>query len=355
MGIYIHIPFCNKICTYCDFPKMLKNEKWIDEYLIELEKEIKKKYKNETVNTIYIGGGTPTSLNVDQLKKLFKIIKTFKTKNPEITIEADSEDLTKEKLILLKENVNRISIGIETFDKEILKELNRTVNIENIKNTFKYFDNINLDLIYGFKNQTKKQLQADLKKIISLNPKHISTYSLIIEPNTKLFIDKYQRLDNDKDRQMYDYIVNTLKENGYKQYEISNFSKYNYESKHNLTYWNNKKYYGFGLGASGYIDNIRYENTRSLTQYLKGNYLKDTHILDRNEIIQNEFILGLRKIKGINKEEFKNKYKIDIKEIKEVRELLNQKLLKENKNIYINQKYLYLSNEILLNFIDLTY
>lgn len=357
MSIYIHIPFCSKICSYCDFPKVLKNKAWIKKYLKELENEIKENYKGEEIDTLYIGGGTPTSLDIEDLKKLFDIIKIFNSKpKTEITIEANTEDLNQEKLIFLKNKVNRLSIGIETFNKEILKTINRKINFINLKNAFNYFDNINIDLMYGFKNQTLKQLEDDLNKVIKLNPKHISTYSLIIEPNTKLYIDNYQNIEEDLDRKMYETIEKKLKKNNYIHYEISNFSKKDYESKHNLVYWNNKHYYGFGLGAGGYVGNIRYENTRSLTKYLNGNYRLNNHALNKSEEIQNELILGFRKLKGINKVQFKQKYKIDLKEIEEIKILLEKKLLIENKNnIYINHNYIYTSNEILINFINYVY
>ncbi len=353
MSIYIHIPFCSSICSYCDFCKILKNEKYIDDYLDTLEKEIKSNYKGEKINTLYIGGGTPSSLSLMQLKKLFNILKRFNLdKNCEITFETNSEDLTKEKIAFLKKHINRLSIGIQTFDENIIKKLNRKLNIENLKLACQTFNNVNIDLMYGFKNQTLKDLKTDLNEIIKLNPKHISTYCLILEPHTKLYIDNYKPLDDDKEREMYDFITKTLKENDYVRYELSNFSKEGYESKHNLTYWNNEHYYGFGLGASGYVDNVRYENTKSLNEYLKGNYILEKNELSLEETIQNEFILGLRKIKGINKEGFYKKYKINIKELPKVKTLLNEKLLLEdNTNIYINPKYLYTSNEILLNFI----
>ena len=357
MSIYIHIPFCNHICSYCDFPKMIKNKTWIKEYLKVLEEEIKQNYKGEAIETIYIGGGTPSSLEIKDLEKLFDIIKIFKTKsNIEITLEANSEDLTDEKLKFLKNKVNRLSIGVETFNKKILREMNRTVNIENIRNSFNYFKNINLDIMYGFKGQTIEDLNKDIDKILKLNPAHISTYSLIIEPNTKLYINNYKTINEDLDRKMYELIIKKLKEKNYIQYEISNFSKDGFKSKHNLTYWNNEKYYGFGLGSSGYLENYRYENTRSLTNYLKGNHKLEIHKLNISEQIQNELILGFRKIKGINKKEFQTKYKINLIEIKKIQELLDKKILLENKNnIFINPKYIYTSNEILINFIDFVY
>lgn len=352
-SVYIHIPFCTSICTYCDFPKIIKNESFIDKYLIELEKEIKLNYKNELIETIYIGGGTPTSLNLKQLEKLFKIIDIFKVQNPEITIEANSEDLNHPKLKFLKTKVNRLSIGVQTFDEKLLKKLGRRINEENLKNAINQFENTSIDLMYALENQTLNDLKKDIDEILKLKPKHISTYSLIIEPHTKLFIDKIENISEELDRKMYDYIKNTLKKNNYIHYETSNYAKKSYESKHNLTYWNNENYYGFGLGASGYIKNERYENTRSLTDYLNGKYKLISNKLTKNEIIQNEFIVGLRKIKGIDKENFKNKYKISITSINEVKKLLKEKLLIEDeKNIWINPKYTYTANEILIQFID---
>lgn len=355
MSIYIHIPFCTNICSYCDFCKILKNKQWIDKYLIALEKEIKENYKKEKVNTIYIGGGTPSILSLKQLEKLFNILKIFNIdKDAEITFETNTEDLSIEKINLLKQNVNRLSIGVQTFDKETLKTLNRKLNIDNLKLTLKNFKNVNIDLMYGFQNQSIENLKKDLEKIIKLNPTHISTYTLIIEPHTKLYIDRYKPLNDDKERQMYDLIRKTLKENKYVQYELSNFSKKGYESRHNLTYWNNENYYGFGLGASGYVDNIRYENTRNLNEYLKGNFILNKHALTIKEKIEDEFLVGLRKTKGINKDKFYKKYQKNIKEIEIVNKMLKEKLLLEDEtNIFINPKYLYTSNEILLNFIEM--
>ena len=355
MSIYIHIPFCTNICSYCDFCKILKNKQWIDKYLIALEKEIKENYKKEKVNTVYIGGGTPSILSLKQLEKLFNILKIFNIdKDVEITFETNTEDLSIEKINLLKQDVNRLSIGVQTFDKETLKTLNRKLNIDNLKLALKNFKNVNIDLMYGFQNQSIENLKKDLEKIIKLNPTHISTYTLIIEPHTKLYIDRYKSLNDDKERQMYDLIRKTLKENKYEQYELSNFSKKGYESRHNLTYWNNENYYGFGLGASGYVDNIRYENTRNLNEYLKGNFILNKHTLTIKEKIEDEFIVGLRKTKGINKDKFYKKYQKNIKEIEIVNKMLKEKLLLEDEtNIFINPKYLYTSNEILLNFIEM--
>ena len=358
--VYIHIPFCGSICSYCDFCKFLKNDEWIYNYLEELNEEIKQNYKGEIVNTIYIGGGTPSCLNIDELNKLFEIINIFnKSENIEFTFECNIENINEEKLKLLYNNgVNRLSIGVQTFNDKFLKFLNRNHNKEMIKEKIELakqtgFTNINIDLIYALKDQSIEDLKEDLNNFLSLDITHLSTYSLIIEPHTKLYIDNIENIEEDLDYEMYNTIINTLESNGYNHYEISNFAKDGYESKHNLTYWNNNEYYGFGLGASGYINNVRYDNTRSINEYLKGNYILDKHELSREEQIENEFILGLRKIDGINKKNFYNKYNIDIKSIDVVNKLLKEnKLIEDKKNIYINPDYIYVSNDILIEFIN---
>ena len=355
MSVYIHIPFCSSICSYCDFCKFYYNSTWVDNYLSSLEKEIKSNYKGEIVDTIYIGGGTPTVLNLNQLEKLLNLTNLFNKEIIEFTVETNV-DLSLDKIKLLKKyGVNRISIGVQTVNNKYLKFLNRNHTKEDViklVNLLKQHNfNINVDLIYAIPNQTLEELKKDLDFILSLDINHISTYSLIIEPHTKLYIDNVTNIDEDLDYEMYKLINKKL--NKYNHYEISNYAIKNYESKHNLVYWNNLNYYGFGIGASGYIDNIRYDNTKSYNNYINGNYLLEKHELDLNETISNEFILGLRKIDGIDINEFYKKYNIEITSI----DIVN-KLLKENKIILtdklkINPKYIYISNTILVNFIDL--
>lgn len=360
---YIHIPFCDSICSYCDFCKFIKNKKWISSYLNALKIEIEEKYKGEVLDTIYIGGGTPSSLNINELNQLFSIINNLKkSKEVEFTFECNIENITGEKLELLYKNgVNRLSIGIQTFNNKYLNYLNRNHNNKMITEKINIakkigFKNINIDLIYALPDETLDELNNDLELFLKLDIPHISTYSLIIEPNTKLHINDEKNIDEEIDYEMYKLICNKLETNGYNHYEVSNFGKVGYESKHNLTYWNNQEYYGFGISASGYINDIRYDNTKSLNNYFNREYLSDEHKLDKLEQIENEFILGLRKINGINKEDFKSKYNIDIKSIEVVNILLSEhKLLEDEKNIYINPKYIYVSNEILVNFINLNF
>ena len=353
-SVYIHIPFCKSICIYCDFCKFLHEEVYASEYLNELSKEIDKYYDNDKIRTLYIGGGTPSVLSLNNLKKLFEITKKFDTSLlEEFTFEMNIDDITEEKLLLLKtNNVNRISIGIQSFNEINLKYLNRkhTKNeiIKNINLAKNYFTNINVDLMFALPIETFSTLKKDVKEILKLDVPHISTYSLIIEQNTVLSHNKVKPIEEDLDYKMYSYILKELKKNNYNHYEVSNFAKEGYQSKHNLNYWQNNEYYGFGLGAHGFISELRYENTRSFNTYLKGNYRFNELVLSKREDMENEVILGLRKLEGINIVDFFNKYKINIQEEFNITPLLKNGLLKiKDNNIYIPEEKIYIMNTIL--------
>lgn len=351
---YIHIPFCLSICSYCDFCKFYYHEKMVNQYLDALKEEIDKYYKGDCLETLYIGGGTPSCLNIEELTKLFEILKVFNHYNLEYTIECNIENITEEKLKLFKQyGINRISIGIQSFNEKYIKYLNRNHTKEDAINKInlvkKYFDNINVDLIYAIPNQTLKELEDDIDIFLSLGIAHISTYSLIIEPHTVLYNKKENNIDDELDYEMYKLICDKLKD--YEHYETSNFGKI--KSKHNLTYWNNEEYYGFGLGASGYIESVRYDNTKSFNEYIKGIYRKEEIYQTTNMKIENEFILGLRKIEGININQFKDKYGIDIKDVNGVKDLISSgKLTLMNDYLYIPISHWYLANDILINFIN---
>lgn len=360
---YIHIPFCQSICTYCDFCKMYYNAVWVDKYLAELEKEILKNYNGEKLSTLYIGGGTPTCLNEEQLEKLFNILELLnKCENIEYTIETNVESLNLNKIKMLKKfGINRVSIGVQSIIQKNIDYLGRNHDknqVLKVINDLKLngINNINVDLIYALKGQTIDDLKEDIDFIIGLDINHISTYSLIIEDNTKLGINKEKNIDEDLDYEMYNYICNKLKSYNFIHYEVSNFAKAGCESHHNLTYWNNEEYYGFGLGASGYVCGIRYDNTRSLNKYLNGNYRLEDEYIDLNTKIENELILGFRKMDGINKEKFKTKYNMEITDIEVIKKLLiNNDLVEDDTNIYINPKKIYISNSILVEFIGGSY
>ncbi len=357
-SVYIHIPFCQSICSYCSFTKFFYNEKQVDLYLDSLKKEVQEKYKGEIIKTIYIGGGTPSSLNITEFKKLFEIIKIFKlSDNLEFTIEANPESIDEEKLKLFKINkVNRISMGVESTINRNLKYLKRNHDFKLVKEKInlikKYITNINVDLIYGLKNQTLKDLAYDINNILSLDITHISTYSLMIEDNTYLKIIKEKNIPEDLDYEMYELIINKLKKSGFNHYEISNFSKPGYEAKHNLVYWNNLPYYGFGVSASGYLGNCRYTNTLSLKKYFAGNYLDNLEILSDKDIISYALILGFRKISGINKSEFFKRYKVNILDLYNIRDLIKSGLIIDNgTNLLISYDKIYVENSILINFV----
>ena len=356
---YIHIPFCTDICTYCDFCKVYYDKKYISIYLDSLKTEIESRYKKEILDTIYIGGGTPTSLDINELKKLLYILSIFKkNKTIEYTIESNIESLTTDKIKLLKSyGINRISLGVQSFNNDILKELNRHHTKDMISKLIKELKenditNINIDLIYGI-NDDINNIKKELQEFLKLDIPHISCYSLIIEDNTIFGNNKREYIDESKEYEMYELISNTLEHHNYNHYEISNYSKDNYKSVHNLTYWNNNYYYGFGLGAVSFINNKRISNTKNLTKYLNNNYIYEEILEDKKTRMENETILGLRLIEGISISKFQEKYNENIYNIFPIEKLVKEgKLNIKEDNIFIPKDKLYLSNEILLEFIS---
>ena len=356
---YIHIPFCKNICSYCDFCKNYYNKKIVIDYLTALKKEVQENYNHETLNTIYVGGGTPSCLSNNELDLLFEITGLFKLeKIYEFTFECNYEDITEELLIKLKENkVNRLSIGLQTFNEKFSSFLERKIDkikmIEKVNLCKKYFNNINVDLMYAIGNETINDLKQDIEEFIKLDVTHISTYALIKEEHTKLNIINFEDIDEETQSNMYYEIVNSLKQNGYIHYEVSNFAKSGYESKHNTVYWNNDNYYGFGAGASGFVNNIRYDNTKSIFKYINHNRLLNREVLTINQLIDDEIMLNLRKIDGINKKVFEKKYSININDIFNISLLVKDELIEENdENIFIKEEYLFVSNEVILRFLN---
>lgn len=326
IGVYVHIPFCKQKCYYCDFISYCDKDNLIDDYVKAVKKEIRMQNIQSQITTVYIGGGTPSYIDS---KYIVEIIEEIKKKNiskrPEITIEVNPGTVTKEKLKNYKKcGINRLSIGLQSAQDEILKEIGRIHNFEQFLETYQMarkvgFKNINVDLILGIPNQRIKDLKNSLEKIIELQPEHISVYSLIVEDGTpianKIEKGELELPDEDTERNMYWYVKNTLELNGYIHYEISNFAKKGRESKHNKNCWNQNQYFGFGVAAHSYRDITRYSNTEKIEEYIK-NVM--TERLDRNRIIheiQKEYdaekeymLLGLRKIEGINISEFKLKF-----------------------------------------------
>lgn len=326
IGVYVHIPFCKQKCYYCDFVSYCNKDNMIEDYVKAVKKEIRLQNIQSQITTIYIGGGTPSYIDSKYIKEIVEEIKKKNVaKRPEITIEVNPGTVTKEKLKDYKKcGINRLSIGLQSVQNEILKEIGRIHNFEQFLETYKMarevgFKNINVDLILGIPNQRIKDLKESLEEVINLQPEHISVYSLIVEDGTpianKIQKGKLELPDEETERNMYWYVKNTLELNGYKHYEISNFAKKGYESKHNINCWNQKQYFGFGAAAHSYRDIARYSNTEKLEEYIRN---VKSERLDRNRIIheiQKEYdtekeymILGLRKIDGVKISEFKLKF-----------------------------------------------
>ncbi len=355
---YIHIPFCSNICSYCDFCKFYYQDTLVEAYLDALEGEITTRYQNDLLETLYIGGGTPSVLTLSQLERLFKITQKLElSPQVEFTIECNIQDITKEKLQLFqKYGVNRLSIGVQSFNQEILHFLDREYAEEEIIQKLnlakQYFSNINIDLIYAIPGETISMLKQDLSFFLDLNIPHISTYSLMIEEHTKLGIQNMEPISDQLDSMMYETIHDMFTEKGYRHYEISNYGLPGYESRHNLTYWRNETYYGFGLGASGYIDSIRYTNTKNIKKYLSGIYIQEEEKITAAMDASNYAILGLRTLEGVSKAIFLEKFKVDFKEYFSIDALIKENIIIETKDsYYLNPKYWYLSNEVLVKFL----
>ena len=337
-SIYIHIPFCEHICSYCDFTKLFYNQQYEKLYIEALRNEIWS-YKTDYVKTIYIGGGTPTALSVDGFDSLIRLAAQFICDDYEFTVEANVENLTEQKLDIMKRfGVNRLSIGVQSTCNALLKEMGRHHTFEDAQKIVflaksKGFTNINIDLIYGFKNETLDDLKRDLEEFIKLDIDHISIYSLIVEKGSILFNKKYEEQEENESRKFYEYIVSFLREHGYERYEISNFARNGKYSRHNLTYWHNQEYYGFGLGASGYVGGVRYENTKSLPEYLKGNYVSTKEVVGPKELDEYFLITNLRLEQGFLKSDFEKQFGISFED----------KYISKIKNFAL-EKYFDLSN-----------
>lgn len=352
LGIYVHIPFCAQKCYYCDFVSFANKQEMIKEYINALKKEIfskseELKVKNEKpksegasiecpqfnhkkpiITSIYIGGGTPSFIEAEFIVDIIKTInENFVIKeNAEITIEVNPGTVTKEKLEKYKRSgINRISIGLQSANNKLLKEIGRIHTYEEFLNTYNCarevgFKNINVDLMLALPNQTINDLEDSIEKVVSIEPEHISVYSLILEEGTKLFDlvtnKKIELLDDNVERNMYWIVKEKLEQAGYIHYEISNFAKNDYESKHNLNCWNQEEYIGVGLAAHSYVHGVRYSNTENMNEYInafsKERDIKNMVTIHEKQNIeekQKEFMmLGLRKIEGVKISDFKNKF-----------------------------------------------
>ncbi len=361
-GLYIHIPFCNKICSYCDFPKMVSSDSNKKLYIKRIKEELlyrKKELKN--IDTFYIGGGTPNSLSIELLEELLDSIKEYIKNSKEATIELNPDLITKEQVLLLKQyGINRVSLGVESFNDEILKLLGRTHNKEIVFDKVELLkdngiDNINIDLIFGIPGETLDDIKYNLDCFKKLNINHLSYYSLILEDKTifsyMLKTKKLELLDDDLVADMYLYINDYLKNIGFNHYEISNYAKRGYESVHNLLYWNEEEYVGIGLGASGFIRPYRYTNYKTLKEYFN-DYTEDKTLITIDDEKHEFFMLGLRKVNGVNLDDYIRIYKSDPFKDFDLKKLIDKGLLiYENNNIKINPDKLFIANVVFEEFV----
>lgn len=372
LGIYIHIPFCKKKCHYCDFVSYCDKKEDIEQYIEALIKEIENK-KGEilerNITTIYIGGGTPSFIEAQYISKILEKLKI--NDNQEITIEVNPGTVTNQKLKEYKDvGINRISIGLQETHNNLLKTIGRIHTYEEFLKTYEMvrkigFKNVNVDLMIGLPNQSIQDIKENLERVRLLNPEHISIYSLIVEEGTalskKVESGEEQLPNEELERNMYWYVKNTLELNGYKHYEISNFAKSGYESKHNMNCWKQKEYIGFGVSAHSYFHLKRFSNTNNLTEYIQN--IEDNNI-DKNVILQETqdvedtqkeyMLLGLRKIDGVSISEFKNKFTNNPIFLykKELNKLIEEGLLKiDLDNIKLTDKGLDLANVVWENFV----
>lgn len=374
LGLYLHIPFCMKKCDYCDFLSAAATEEEKEAYVHALVKEIKSYEKfagDYKVSTVFVGGGTPSCLKPEWTKQIFDAVyETFEfIKRPEITMEMNPGTVDKEKLEIYKEcGINRLSIGLQSTKNENLRLLGRIHTYEEFLETYKLareagFTNINLDLMSSLPGQTKEEWEEELYKAIELNTEHLSVYQLIIEEGTP-FYEKYDAHpellpDEEESRTIYENTRRILEENGYAQYEISNYAKPQKECKHNLRYWERGEYLGIGLGAASLIQNMRMNNTREMKEYLEKSAVpktmrKDVEFLERQQQIEEFMFLGLRKTYGISKKEFRRTFGREIEDVygQTLKKFVEEGMIKEKKDrIFLSEDGVLVSNQILAEFL----
>lgn len=373
ISLYIHIPFCAQKCLYCDFPSFARKDHLRKAYIDALNKEIisfKEKHNNLEINTIFIGGGTPSVLEAKELEILLsEIVKLNISKDVEFSMECNPGNLTEEKLNVMKKyGVNRISMGLQAKQDSLLKGLGRIHNYETFKENFLLakkvgFNNINVDLMFGLPNQKVSEWEETLREIISLEPAHISAYSLIIEDGTAFYnlyeSDKLKLPSEEEEREMYHLAKIILEENGFKQYEISNYYKEGMMCRHNLAYWNMDNWIGLGSAAASYVNGKRIKNISNVEDYIEAINEKKEAIEEvinnsQNDNMEEFMFMGLRKIKGIKESEFEERFNMNINDV--YGEIINKYedeklLIKEEGRIYLSEKGIELSNIIMADFL----
>ena len=375
-GVYIHIPFCHQICNYCDFNKVFFKNQPVDEYIEALGREMELTVKQmpegfANIETIFLGGGTPSALSAVQIENLLALIaKHIPLSNvKEFSSEANPDELTVEKLqALYNGGVNRLSMGVQSFDQGLLEKIGRTHSNEHVYETIQNaknvgFTNISIDLMYGLPGQTMEQWQDSLEKALALKLPHYSAYSLIVEPKTIFYIQyakgKLILPTEDLEAEMYGVLIDTMEAHGVHQYEISNFAHEGYASTHNKIYWDNDEYAGFGAGAHGYLEGVRYSNVAPIKKYIElemeGNRpLLHEHTVTREERLEEQMFLGLRKTAGVTHAEFEQKFGQSMASLYEeiIAILQQEKLLEVDEHgVRLTRRGRFVGNEVFQRFL----
>lgn len=338
--LYLHVPFCKTICSYCDFPHQSYQPSAADQWLAALKSELSAKKINPECSTIYIGGGTPTALGPEQLDQLLTLLDPYTGCVQEYTIEINPETLDEEKAELLyRHGINRASIGFQSGDPVLLKLMNRHHTKEDTDQAVRLLrahgiDNISLDILYSLPGETLEQVKETVREAIAMNPDHLSLYSLTIEPHTVFAAKHLSPCDADLEADMYEWICQTLPASGYQQYEISNFAKDGKQSMHNCAYWNYEDFYGISLGASGKDGTHRYDNTRSMKEYLSDPCAHTDIELSKEDLMFEMLMMGMRLKQGMDQQRFKDMFHVSVDEAypKAVAKLKQENLIQEDEH-----------------------
>lgn len=374
-SVYLHIPFCNRICPYCDFNKYVLKGQPVYEYLEALQKEMKvtvAKHPSEQIQTIFVGGGTPTALDSEQMKIFLDAIQEYfqpQSADLEFSMEANPESVDAEKLRIMKEGgVNRLSFGVQTFEPELLRKIGRMHDQEDVYRSLQLakeagFNNISIDLMFGLPNQTLEMLDRTLDIAFTLDIPHFSVYSLKVEEGTFFHTlykkDKLPLPSEEEEVKMYEHLIERMIKEGYSQYEISNFARPGYESKHNLTYWRNEEYYGLGAGAHGYVAGIRHVNAGLVQEYIHLVHEQDTPYIETHQVtpleaMEEMMFMGLRIQEGVSKQKFYEKHQIQLEDAygSEIKDLLERQLLQtDGARYYLTHRGIFLGNEVFATFL----
>lgn len=357
-SLYVHIPFCRHFCAYCDFPKVLLSTGFSKKYTTALIEE-DKRYVGLSFDTIYLGGGTPSCIQREELKYLLNELVLRHGQPKEFTIECNPEDVDDSFVKLIKEcGINRVSLGAQSTDDNLLKDLGRTHRFSDVIRSVKTLqsngiNNVSLDFIYGFEGQKIDDIDNDIDNVIALNIPHVSFYSLQIEPNTIFAIKHKNEPDGDLLADYYEHIVKRLEKAGLYRYEISNFAKPSYESKHNLCYWLSNPYGAIGMGATSFEDNTRITRTRSIEKYLNGQYYWKDEKEDSHDLEFDFLMLNLRLTRGFKLDEFKKRFGKDfLVAYKDKIDLLKDEFIIQDKTVKVKPEKLYVLDSILVDLLN---